>query len=436
MEPETRATSFEKDAYKTKDKAPKSKTRSNSLFTYITIHDTMKEFRSFNPSRRGLNFTKLDLDYADEFYEKHFNELHVEIFALVQAAFCPETSPGKSPQAPSTSPWLRGYSEEFIKYVELVAHPDARAGKWERLLRDNAERSNLLQAIIIRVLYTKVFSQLLFGAGPKHHETLRQSDTALINAEGFERSKLRAHTTRTWLHVTNGEPTRFWEEVDKLCTQTLALLLPVYDYTSEFTGYSPVPVAELYQMLHDVIAYAGWISVCIRMSPAIVSINWLKPADPYAMGQTNTCQSAYEFSKEAALQHQMRAKRRNHNGDHILSAPRIKISVAPEIIRHKTLPNAMQSQGVTSYTILKPQVVYYEGLRLDKDEWRVYISLPDYIKKLRDQNCVPRYAALVIMLFVLLALWVHFTASGQQSWQGIQEMLRSGTSLEYFFKVY
>ncbi|CAJ0545305.1 Ff.00g087780.m01.CDS01 [Fusarium sp. VM40] len=33
MEPETRATSFEKDAYKTKDKTPKGKTRSNSLFT-------------------------------------------------------------------------------------------------------------------------------------------------------------------------------------------------------------------------------------------------------------------------------------------------------------------------------------------------------------------------------------------------------------------
>lgn len=395
----------------------------------------MKGFRSFNPSRRGLHFTKLDRDYADEFYEKHFNELHVEIFALVQAAFCPETSSGKTPQAPLTSPWLREYPEEFIKYVELVAHPDARAGKWERLLRDSAERSNLLQAIIIRVLYTKVFSQLLFGAGPKHCETLRQSDAALINAEGFERSKLRAHTTRTWLHVTDGEPTRFWEEVDKLCTQTLALLLPVYDYTSEFTGYSPVPVAELHQMLHDVISYAGWLSVCIRMSPAIVSINWLKPADPYAMGQTNTCQSAYEFSKEAALQHQMRARQRRLKGDRMLSAPRIKISVAPEIIRHKTLPKSLQTQGVTSYTIMKPQVVYYEGLQLDQDEWRVYISLPDYIKKLRDQNCVPRYAALVIMLFVLLALWVHFTASGQQTWQGIREMVRSEPNLEYLSKL-
>lgn len=395
----------------------------------------MKEFRSFNPSRRGLNFTKLDRDYADEFYEKHFNGLHVEIFALVQAAFCPESSSRTTPKAPLTSPWLREYPEEFIKYVELVAYPDARAGKWERLLRDGAERSNLLQAIIIRVLYTKVFSQLLFGASPKHCETLKQSDTALINAEGFERSKLRAHTTRTWLHVTGGEPTRFWGEVDKLCTQTLALLLPVYDYTSEFTGYSPIPMAELYQMLHDVIAYAGWLSVCIRMSPAIVSINWLKPADRYAMGQTNTCQSAYEFSKEAARQHQMRARQRRLKGDHMLSAPRIKISVAPAIIRHKILPKVLQTQGVTSYTIMKPQVVYYEGLQLDQDEWRVYISLPEYIKKLRDQNCVPRYAALVIMLFVLLALWVHFTASGQQIWQGIHEMVRSVPNLEYLSKL-
>ncbi|KAF5002883.1 hypothetical protein FGRMN_44 [Fusarium graminum] len=362
----------------------------------------MKEFRSLNLSRRNLDFTKLHQDHPDEYYEKQFNELHIEVFALIQAAFCPDSTH----EAPLTSPWLKEYPEEFLKYVELVAHPDARAGKWERLLRDNNERSNLLQAIIFRVLHTRVFSPLLFGAGPKHYETLRQSDTALINAEGFRRSKLRSHTTRTWLHISKGEPVLFWEEVDKLCTQTLAMLLPVYEYTAEFTGFNPAPVPELYQMLHDVIAHAGWLNVCIRMSPAIISTSWLKPGDPFAMGQTNMCQAAYEVSKEAALHQQMRVKHRRPNGDRIMSAPRVKISVAPELVRHKPLPEVMETQGVTSYTIMKPQVVYYEGLQLDQDEWRAYISLPDYIKKLRDQNCVPRYVALVILLFVLLCLQI------------------------------
>ncbi|KAM0345529.1 hypothetical protein ACHAPU_006456 [Fusarium lateritium] len=385
----------------------------------------MKKFRSFNPSRRGLDFTKLHQDHPDEYYEKEFNLLHVEVFALVQAAFCPGNTPG----APLTSPWLKEYPEEFIKYVELVACPDARAGKWERLLRDNDERANLLQAIIFRVLHTKVFSPLLFGAGPKHHEMLRQSDTALINEEGFRRSKLRSHTIRAWLHVTNGEPFLFWQEVDKLCTQTLAMLLPVYEYTAEFAGYNPPPVPELYQMLHDVIAYAGWLSVCIRMSPAIISTNWLKPGDPFAIGQVNMCHAAYEFSQEAALQHHIRVNDHNPNGDYIMSAPKVKISVAPELIRHKPLPEVMETQGVTSYTIMKPHVVYYEGLPFDEDQRRVYISLPDYIKKLRDQNCVPRYAALVILLFVLLCLWIHFTTLGWQTWQRSHEWIQSQSNL-------
>ena len=144
------------------------------------MHRKTKELRSFYPSRRSLDFAQPDQDFPDERYEILFSNLYVEIYALVQSALCP----GSSSRAPSTSPWLREYPEKFIRYVELVAHPDARAGKWERLLRDGDERSNLLQAIIFRILDTKIFSQLLFGADSEHDETLQLSDTALINAEG------------------------------------------------------------------------------------------------------------------------------------------------------------------------------------------------------------------------------------------------------------
>jgi hypothetical protein len=141
----------------------------------------MKELRSFHPSRRGLDFKQLDQDFPDEQYEIFFNTLSVEIYALVWAAFLP----GGSPVATQVSPWLREYPEEFIRYVELVAHPDARAGKWERLLRDGDERVNLLVAIIFRILDKRVFSPLLFGAGPNHGNILESSDTALITAEGM-----------------------------------------------------------------------------------------------------------------------------------------------------------------------------------------------------------------------------------------------------------
>lgn len=140
----------------------------------------MKELRSFQPNRRSLDFKVLDTDFADEFYEMIFNNLFVEIFAVAHSAF----HPGDIPKPPRTSLWLREYPEEFLKYVELVAYPDARAGAWGRLLSDGNERVNLIMAIIYRVLDEKVFSSLLFGASSGHDEALKKIDTALINVEG------------------------------------------------------------------------------------------------------------------------------------------------------------------------------------------------------------------------------------------------------------
>ncbi|KAF5003964.1 hypothetical protein FDECE_9504 [Fusarium decemcellulare] len=472
MEPDTRATtSFEKDSSKTKDTNPKGKSRSSSLlmissgFTflaalpqqrsstsssfslfvncpltrsvYLTIchhvqiqqprlekditwtvaiaRINMKEFRSFCSNRRPLEFHRLHEDLPDEFYELHFNQIFIEIYALVHKAFCPD----KATQAPKPSPWLKGYSDEFIKYVQLLAHPDPRAGKWDRLLRDKAERSCLLQAIIFKVLDSRVFSKLLFGAGSDHEGLLQRSDAAFIDAEGFQRSSLRAQTNQLYLKDSRGEPPRFWDEVDRLCAQTLALLLPAYIYVAEFEGHEPVPISELHQALHEVIAYAGWLNVCIRMSSAVVSYNWVIPGEPYSMDQVNLCHEAYESSKKAAQHHQQRLKERKPSGQQMGSTARIKISVTPEIIRHKPVPESLGRQGMTSYTIMKPHVVYYEGLELDKDERRAFISLPDYIDRLRNRSLDPRTQALLIMLAVLLVLLVCCTPYGQRAGQDI-----------------
>lgn len=135
---------------------------------------------SFSPSRLALDFSVAGQDLPDEFYESHFNTLFGNVYSLVQGAFCPSNKA----QAPKVSPWVREYSKEFLTYVQLVAHPDARAGKWERLLSDKAERACLLTAVIFKVLDTNVFSHLLFGASSEHEALLRSSDAALIDAEG------------------------------------------------------------------------------------------------------------------------------------------------------------------------------------------------------------------------------------------------------------
>ncbi|KAF4447437.1 hypothetical protein F53441_9048 [Fusarium austroafricanum] len=381
----------------------------------------MNGSQSFQPIRRRLDFPLVDHNYPDEWYELEFAKLFVEIWNTVHLAFSPEDSH----HAPTMSPWLRSYSKEFIKYVELVAHPDARSGKWEKLLRDRDERSNLLEAVIFKILDTHIFSQLLFGADPKHAETLQNADTALIATDGFSRSKLRSHTTKNWLQTSNGIPPRFWEEVDKLCVQTLTMLLPVYGYTSMFTGYEPISIEQLYQKLHNLIALAGWLSVTIRMSPAIFSFSWAKPGELFSMNQVNRCQSAYKASMEVAQRYHTRLMKEKPNSKPMKSAARIKISVFPEIVRHRPVPKVMNNEGVTSYKILEPHVLYYQGLQLEHDEERAFISLPDYIKKLEDRN-IPRYAALAIMGIVFTLLWVYFTTSGQQTWHSIQQWMKSG----------
>lgn len=213
-------------------------------------------------------------------------------------------------------------------------------------------------------------------------------------------------------------PPFFWNRVDKLCTQTLALLLPAYAYVAEFKGHRPIHVCELHQALHEVIAYAGWISVHIRLAPAIVSFNWIQPGEPFSLTQVNLCQEAYASSKKAAHQHQRRLRRRRPDGQDIKSVARVKISVTPEIIRHKSVSQSIGTSGMTSYKILEPHVVYYEGLHLDSDEKRVFVSLPEYIRRLRDQVCMPRGASIVIMLLVVLYVVVFKTSSGHRAWEG------------------
>lgn len=143
-------------------------------------HARMEELRSYKPTRRGLDFKQLNQDFPDERYELFLNNLTVEVFVLAQMAFLPGGKTGSI----RMSPWLIEYPEEFLKHVELVAHPDARSGKWERLLRNGDERVNLIAAIIFKIFDQKIFSPLLFGAESKHMETLKNSDTELINAEG------------------------------------------------------------------------------------------------------------------------------------------------------------------------------------------------------------------------------------------------------------
>ncbi|KAH7156494.1 hypothetical protein EDB81DRAFT_392837 [Dactylonectria macrodidyma] len=358
-----------------------------------------KELSQLCPKRRYLQFDQVLRfdqslqDHRDEFYELHYSKLFSEVHDLVTRIFCQITNP-------KSSPWLQEYPQQFIKYVELLARPDPHAARWDRLLRNETERSFLLQATIMKIIDARVFSSLLFGADAEHLNVLHATDASLVNSEGFRRSIVRAQTNRMYLGATRGQPPLFWEEVDKLCTQVLAVLLPTFAWTS-VTRKSPAPSAQrLYQWLHDVIAYAGWINICIRLSPAIIISDWVKPGERIQLDQVNLSQDVYEYSEK-----RVRAWLKRTNSKCEMTA-RVKISVAPEIIRYKPATDAFGRQGTVKYTIMNPHVVYYEGRELDQDEEKTYVSLPDYIQRLRERRTVPHGPALAIMfLLFLIFLW-------------------------------
>lgn len=240
----------------------------------------------------------------------------------------------------------------------------------------------------------------------------------LTSAIGFQRTKLRAYMNRMYLIAQI--PPFFWDTVDQLSTQTLALLLPAYDYAAEFQGHEPTPVCELHQALHEVIAHAGWINVHMRLTPAIFTFNWAQPGEPFGLGQINLCQEAYISSKAAARGFEERRQKRRPGAPVLKSRARVKISVTPEIIRHKSVSKSIGTPGMTVCKILQPHVVYYEGLLLDEDEKRSFMNLLEYICRLREKLCTPRGAALAVMFFLLFCMWVFRTPSGYRAWEGVR----------------
>ncbi|KPM45866.1 hypothetical protein AK830_g604 [Neonectria ditissima] len=423
MDHNTRTTSFEKQTAKTKETAPKSKTRSSSLLmissgmTFLAAipqrAGTTTSMRS--STRRSLPFNETLKDHSDEFFELHHSRLVVEIRVLVERAFCPTGRP-------NIYPWLESYPEQFLKLVELVARPDPHAGLWARLLRDGAERSCLLQAIITKIIDTKVFSSLLFGADHEHQNILQSTDASLVNAEGFRRSYVRAQTNRLYLRSKRGLPPLFWEEIDRLCTQVFVLVVPVFSWTSKIQGWESPSAQELHQWLHDVIAYAGWLNICNRLSPAIIVSDWIKPGTLYDLNQVNLAHEVYVHSKEAAQKRvEMLSPAMGYN-----TTARVKISVGPEVFRYRPAKNEMEMEGVAKYTIMRPHVVYYEGRELDQDEEETFVNLPTYIIWLRDEKTMPHHAALAIMIIAALSLWVSFTSSGQRVWRLIQWCISQG----------
>lgn len=121
---------------------------------------------------------------------------------------------------------------------------------------------------------------------------------------GFERTALRSNTARTI--IGQGAITKnFHKDVTNLTAKVALLLKPL-----TFFLYSRPPkdgaknhrVQDQYQALHNIIALAAYLSLCIRLSPTIFYFSNVSPNTPYDEDQQHSVDArGYTKSKEAVV---------------------------------------------------------------------------------------------------------------------------------------
>ena len=194
---------------------------------------------------------------------------------------------------------------------------------------------------------------------------------------GFTRTSLRSQTVKAILGPTGGVPLTFWEQVDKLAIQTLALLLPFINgvgpgYYKQWKSFS-----SLYQGIHEIIQHAAWLSVCIRWSPSIINISWISPGTRYTPDVEDASPERLILSKQQA----------KALDEHDIDSPptrvaRVKISALPEIKRFTPgVSNNSVILGQRVYIVAKPRVVYYYGLANEANSQARWTPLSSRVRR-------------------------------------------------------
>ncbi|KOS17737.1 hypothetical protein ESCO_002465 [Escovopsis weberi] len=332
------------------------------------LRKAQRDLKFFQPNRRELNFEALlESDYPDETIEKLFVTLYLEICQFVLQGF------GKDVFSKSQrSPWSPEYSAEFYGLVSKLARPGADPRQWDSLLRERSERCALLQGVILKALEATVFSSLLFGATSEHKKLLAVEDSSLIDVEGFRRTRLRAETNRLHLQSTDGMPWFFWKEVDRVTAQIMRMLLPVYSSIGHYIDgdnlHSSSQQSTTYQALHDLVAHAAWLSIAFRVSPKIVTWEWVRPGEPYKFEY---------YSIDSKKQQEME---RFDPGEP--RRQRVMVCAAPLINIHGNGTDGLL-QGKVKFTIMRPQVVCYLGHRDDLVDERAMVPLHRHLRRTR-----------------------------------------------------
>ncbi|EFW99431.1 hypothetical protein CMQ_7799 [Grosmannia clavigera kw1407] len=351
----------------------------------VSIH---RDLRNFRPTRLEFHVPHPDTDMNNDWFVLLFVTLHNLIRAFCHAHFRSEMS--KPAGNEKWSPWETAMPPQFLHYAAEISRKDDYDGGWEILLIDPRQRSHMVMGIVAKVLEEHVTSDLLFGASEHHHNALSAADRNMLQEEGYFRKFKRSEEVR---QILDGEilTPRFWEKVDHLTAGTAAMLLPLFNIQRQLavashTSQKQSPrtgILVMYQQLHDIIALAGYASICMAWSPSIFKLEFPEPGQQLDHSQDRV-DDEYVFGpslKRAIREDKNASKAANTPSKSVLKhdsalfnrIAKIKIVLWPAIRRYKPhwgmhsasgkrIIDGQSGPNAATVTVLtKSQNVYYAG---------------------------------------------------------------------------
>jgi hypothetical protein len=122
-------------------------------------------------------------DRDDRYFHMAIGRLESQIEDFSEIYFCFPTT--YTVDTDNNNPWDAGMGPEFLRFAELVAEPDPHMGGWNRFMTDLGQRKWFLVGILARVLETRVFNELLFGATKPMNDMLVTMEKTLVTLEGM-----------------------------------------------------------------------------------------------------------------------------------------------------------------------------------------------------------------------------------------------------------
>jgi hypothetical protein len=255
------------------------------------------------------------------------------------------------------------------------------------------------------------------------------------DVKGYERTELRTANIRAILlasddpHLTEN----FWPAVDELTIRLLTMLLPLLDVMdAHFPESRKIPLIEINQALHSVVAEAAYFSLAIRcQSKAIFRFVWPEVGDIWDLQQEQDEEGLEVYNKSKAAVEAIVAaeaaeaveRRGADSSDDEGGLPqrsstvgKVKIVLCPKL--ETVSRSGRERQGdVGTYTISmnKAQVIYYAGYDGGpKEREEGTPTLEEYMEELREAR--KSYARKALDWFRALAWYLFSYARKALDW--------------------